>query len=80
MSEEEKQRRAAEHFSLFALDGKASGAILWQHVARVDREEVSATSTLRCFATADFRRYVWTCAHALTVGLCNAAKHVHRKA
>lgn len=45
MSEEEKQRRAAEHFSLYALDGKASGAILWQHVARVDREEVSAAST-----------------------------------
>lgn len=39
MSEDEKRRRAAEHFSLFGLDG-VSGIKRWKHIASADRGEV----------------------------------------
>lgn len=38
MSEEEKQRRAAEHFSIFRLDA-LNGEIVWSHIARGHHED-----------------------------------------
>ncbi|CAN0000500.1 unnamed protein product [Ascophyllum nodosum] len=49
MTEEEKQRRAAEHFSMFRLDG-ASGDVIWSHEAwahQKEQDELAETGAVR---------------------------------